>query len=126
MRCMKRNQTGFYYALYLGKTELTDDYGNPSGEYEITRGNPVPVQGNISAARGEITTRQFGEDATYDKVIVLDNPDTPIDEYTVLWIDTLPVIVNGATTTPYDYVVKKVARSINSVSIAVSRVSVSG
>lgn len=126
MKCMQRNLTPFYYAQYLGKTELMDEYGNPTGEYDITHGNPIAAKGNISAARGETNTRQFGEDAKYDKVIVLDTPNTPIDEYSVFWIDTLPVIDGtGATDTMYDYVVKKVARSINSVSIAVSKVIVS-
>lgn len=125
MRCLQRNMVTFYYAQYLGKTERLDSQSNPTGEYDISRGNPVVAKGNISAAMGETTTRQFGEDATYDKVIVLDNPDTPINEYSVLWVDVVPVLSGqGTTTTMYDYVVKKVARSINSVSIAISRVIV--
>ncbi len=63
-----------------------------------------------------------------------DNPP-PIDEYSVLWVDTTPelnedgtLVVNeeGQVTTPYDYIVKKVAKSLNGVSIAISKVSVSG
>ena len=70
-------------------------------------------------------TRQFGESESYDKVIVLDNPNTPIDEYSTLWVDTLPLLnEDGSTETPHDYVVKKVARSLNSVSIAISKVIV--
>ena len=79
----------------------------------------------MSAAQGEMQTRQFGESEGYDKVIVLDDKDIPIDEYSVLWVDTLPHLnADGSTETPHDYVVKKVARSLNSVSIAISKVSV--
>ena len=125
MRCMDRNKTRFFYALYLGKTPMVDDYGNETGEYEIEHGNPVAMFGNISAARGETATRQFGESEGYDRVIVLDDPTTPIAESSILWVDTLPVLVDGATSTPHDYVVKKVARSLNSVSIAIIKVAVS-
>ena len=125
MRCLRRNKVTFFYALYSSKIPITDDYGNKTGEYEIIYGNPVEILGNVSAARGETVTRQFGEDEAYDRVIVLDDPNAPIDEFSILWIDTTPAIdANGGTKTPHDYVVKKVARSINSVSIAVSKVNV--
>lgn len=127
MRCLRRNKVTFYYALYSGKNPITDDYGNKTGEYEVTYGKPRKMSGNVSAARGETVTRQFGEDEAYDRVIVLEDPGCPIDEFTILWIDTKPEIdADGSTRTPHGYEVKKVARSINSVSIAVSKVNVRG
>lgn len=126
MKCMSRNKSSFYYALYEGKQVVTDEYGNATSEYEVIHGKPQEFSANISAAKGETQTRQFGENESYDKVIVLDNDCPNIDEYTVLWIDTLPTFDNeGNTDTPYDYVVKKVARSLNSTSIAISKVKVS-
>lgn len=133
MRCLKRNQKPFYYAPFVSKAPMVDEYGNETSESEIVYGNPVPCEGNISAARGETATRQFGEDTGYDRVIVLDNPDTPINEYAVLWVDSTPSLTedgelatdkNGDAITPWDYIVKKVARSLNSVSIAISKVNV--
>ena len=127
MRCMVRNQSKFYYALYIGKNELTDEYGNAMGEYEISHGKPIKALGNVSSARGETQSRQFGESESYDKVIVLDNPNTSINEYSILWVDTLPLLnEDGSTNTPHDYIVKKVARSLNSVSIAISKVNIRG
>ena len=127
MRCMVRNQSKFYYALYIGKNELKDEYGNAMGEYEISHGNPIKALGNVSSARGETQSRQFGESESYDKVIVLDNPNTSINEYSILWVDTLPLLnEDGSTNTPHDYIVKKVARSLNSVSIAISKVNIRG
>ena len=125
MRCMVRNKTKFYYALYIDKQEIIDEYGNGTGEYEVSHSNPVIALGNVSSAMGETQVRQFGESESYDKVIVLDNKDTPIDEYSVLWVDTLPHLnADGTTNTPHDYIVKKVARSLNSVAIAISKVNV--
>lgn len=127
MKALKRNKRTFYYALYEGKDQVIDEYGNFTGEYENHWGKPCSYAANISSAKGETDTRQFGENETYDKVLVMDNDEVglQIDEYTVLWIDTLPTLdENGETTIPYDYIVKKVARSINNVAFAITKVEV--
>lgn len=133
MRCLARNKSTFFYALHAGQTELKDEYGNATGQYSVSYTEPVQALGNISAAQGEMQSRQFGESETYDKVIVLDDPNTPLNEYAVLWIDSLPELTydghlalddRGEVKTPHDYIVKKCARSLNSVSIAVSKVAV--
>ena len=127
MRCMVRNKTRFYYASYIGDTENVDEYGNVTGEYTVSFGNPVETTGNISAARGEMQSRQFGESESYDKVIVLDDKDAPIDEQSILWVDALPHLnEDGSTDTPHDYIVTRVARSLNGVSIAIRKVRVDG
>lgn len=125
MRTLTRNKIRIYYANYRDRLPLKDEYGNLTGEYKVTYGNPVAVMANVSAARGESTTRQFGDDVRYDRIIVLDDPTFPITETSILWIDTHPEIAtDGTTKTPHDYIVKQVAPSLNSVSIAVSSVSV--
>ena len=125
MRTLTRNKIRIYYANYRDKTPLEDEYGNLTGEYKVTYENPTEVMANVSAARGESTTRQFGEDVRYDRIIVLDDTAFPIAETSIIWIDTLPEIkADGSTETPHDYIVKQVAPSLNSVSIAVSKVSV--
>ena len=135
MKCLNRNKSRFFYALYKEKVQKTDEYGNVTGEYEVIHENPVEFFANVSAAKGETTTRQFGESESYDKVIVMGNDAPPINEYTILWVDTTPQVDedgtlstndNGEVITPHDYIVKKVARSLNSVSIAISKVNVSG
>ena len=135
MRTMERNKTPFWYALYKGKKPITNEYGNATGEYEIRRENPARFCANLSAAKGETSTRQFGESESYDRIIVMDTDAPPIDEYTVLWLDTTPALdksgallrdENGEVLTPHNYIVKKVARSLNGVSVAISKVNVRG
>jgi hypothetical protein len=122
---MKRNKRSFYYALYVGKNELLDEYGNTTGQYKVLYSNPIKCEANSSAGDGTTESQPFGNSISYDKVIVMDNPKHPINEDTILWVDTQPVInADGSTKTPHDYIVKKVARSLNSVSIAVSKVLV--
>lgn len=133
MVCMSRNKSRFFYALYVSKEQGTDEWGNPTGGVDITYGDPQEYRANVSAAKGETQTRQFGESENYDKVIIMGSDAPPIDEYSILWIDTVPQLDDtgalttnddGEVITPHDYIVKKVARSLNSVSIAISKVNV--
>ncbi len=127
MRTLNRNKIRIYYANYSDKIPLRDEYGNMTGEYKISYDNPIAIMANVSAARGEATTRQFGDDEGYDRIIVLDDPKFPVAVTSILWIDTPPEIAeDGSTYTPHDYIVKQVATSLNSVSIAVSKVNVRG
>ena len=89
MKCLNRNKSKFYYANYLKKIPLNDEYGNFTGEYELVFDNPQETFANISAAQGETQTRQFGENEVYDKVIVMDNYMPSINEYSILWVDKM-------------------------------------
>ena len=65
----------------------------------------------------------FGNLESYDKVIITDDMDCPIDENTVLFIDKDPEFKDGKPT--FDYTVRRVAKSLNTISYAVSKVKVS-
>ena len=130
-----RNKQPFWYALYAGTATGTDEYGYENSVF-ATYHNPVQTSGNISPAKGSVIAQQFGDDDDYDKTIVVGDRDTPIDEYAVLWIDTVPeldangalkVNANGEIVTPWDYIVRRVARGLpnfGSTVIAVRKVSV--
>ena len=60
MVCMSRNKSRFFYALYVSKEQGTDEWGNPTGGVDITYGDPQECRANVSAAKGETQTRQFG------------------------------------------------------------------
>ena len=125
MRCMARNKSKFYYASYLGKTEIKDENGYRTGEHSIEYSNPVQCFGNISAAKGEMQSRQFGESESYDRVIVLDDINAPIDEHSILWVDTLPHLNDdGTTATPHNYEVTSKAVSLNGLTLAIRKVKV--
>lgn len=121
MRALKRNKRTFWYCLYGTEIELQDSDGNYTGETAIGYGEPVQVKANISPATGQSNMEMFGNLTDYDRVIVSDDLTLPIDENTVLFIDKTPT--DGAR--GYDYTVRRVARSLNSVAIAVRKVDVS-
>lgn len=119
MRCLERNKQTFYYCLF-GVSEQKDIYGNTVKSF----GEAVEMKANISPATGAVQVEQFGTAVEYDKVIVTDDVNCPIDENTVLFIDKEPEFTQSGRPI-HDYVVKRVARSLNSVSYAVSKVNVS-
>ena len=133
--CMHRNKVRFFFALYKGREPITDNYGNLTGEYKIIHDNPRAFYANISSAKGETNTWHFGENESYDKVIVMDKYSPPINEFTILWVDIIPKMEidrtlstndYGEVITPHDYIVKKISKSFNSISIAISKVNVNG
>ncbi len=139
MRCLERNKQPLYYCLYNGRDEIIDEYGNSTGQYIRFYKEPVLMYANVSQATGFSSTEQFGTLENYDKVIVTCDMNCPIDENSVLFIDKEPDETNVLThettaitvtdklvevPTP-DYIVVRVARSLNSISIAVRKVRVS-
>lgn len=135
MKCMEINKSDFYYALFVKKDDMVDEYGNKTSEQKLTFLDPVLCKANISASVGETIARQFGNDVSYDKVIVMDGDKPVIVEGSRLWIDSVPqldaeghlaVDEDGNIKTPHDYIVNKVAKSLNSYSIAIGKVTVSG
>ena len=128
MRLNDRNKQTFWYALYAGIEDSYDEYGNINGTH-ATYGKPVKALGNISPGRGTAITQPFGVDDMYDKTITVEDRDTLIDEYSVLWVETPPILKeDGTTETPWDYIVRRVARGLptfGNAHIAISKVSVS-
>lgn len=122
MRNLQRNTRTFWYRLYeeVEPIETTDEWGNTveTGGQSMGYGDPVKMSANISPATGASITEQFGNLDNYDKVIVTADMSCPIDENTVLYVDTTPP-------QPYDYVVRGIAKSLNSISIAIRKVDVS-
>ena len=119
MRELERNKRKIYYALFDKNEPILDDDGNDTGEARPTYFAPVELRINVSPALGESATRQFGDVVDYDRTLVICDMSLPIDEKTVFWIDETD------TEKPYDYAVKKVAKSLNSLQIAVKKVEVS-
>lgn len=142
MRAMEINKRDFYYCLFEGKEEIRDINGYATGEYILTYAPPERFRANVSPAAGQSSIEQFGNLDNYDKSIVTDWLDCPISESSVLFIDKEPefteivtyeedpeapgTYIEAVRTVPTpDYIVRRVAKSINSVSIAVQKVSTS-
>lgn len=117
MRTQVINRTPFYYSLFVKADPEKDENGFYTGEKKLFYRRPVRyTKGNVSPATGNSSVEQFGTLENYDKVIVTADLNCPINENSILWIDDLN------TQHAYDYIVRRVARSKNSLSIAVAKV----
>ena len=119
MRCLKRNQRAFWYAVYTGDTEKTDGNGLYTGDIGPSYGTPVEMKANISAAKGSADFELFGSDLRYSKTIVTDDLSCPITEESAIWIDLEPTDEQEQPV-PHNYVVKGVAKSLNSITFAIA------
>ena len=124
MRSLERNKQTIYYALYASKVEQTDAYGNKTGTYQIQYSEATRIDINVSAAKGILEAEQFGITADYSRTMTTNDLECPITEGTVLWVGISPTAENGSAI-PHNYVVTKVAKSINSITYAIKEVSVS-
>jgi hypothetical protein len=123
-RLLNRNKREYWFRNYVGLEPIRDEWGNESGEHRIIYSDPVQAFANISAAKGEAEAEVFGNNLQYDKSITL--TDVPFTENCVLFIDRMPVIEDdGTTKTVYDYVVTRIAQSLNYTIVAVSKVNLS-
>lgn len=124
MKLLKRNLSPVYYCLYSSKQPRTDEDGYETGEEQVVYGPPVKLVCSVSPATGYAQVNMFGSLESYDKVLITDDRSCPIDENTVLFIDKEPEF-NADGDPLFDYTVRRVAKSINSISYAVSKVKVS-
>ena len=122
MHNLRRNERKIAYALYSGRVE-TQISGEYTGEYETTYASPVYAYMNVSAAKGSAEYEPFGIDTAYTKIMVTDDVNCPINEQTILWIGNVSSLETDPTT-PNDYIVVRVAKSLNHIAYAIKEVSV--
>lgn len=124
MRTLVRNKQKMYYALQIGNvpiyTEYVDEEGNrykiETGEYKIGYGKPVEFYGNISMSGGELESVEYGLNlGDYEAILVVGKNTLPIDETSLVWLDTPATTgTDGmADEKTADYKVVKVSPSLN-------------
>lgn len=126
MRLLARNKRPVWYCLYKGVEMVKDSDGNRTGERAVAYQEPVRLMCNVTAASGSAAEEGFGIGVSYDKVIQVDGTTCPIDERTMLYVDSQPPGDFDPTDATCDYAVTRVSKSLNHTSIAISRVRQDG
>jgi len=119
MRTLELNKQPMWYALRTGKTEILDEYGNHTGVFKQTYSAPVYYPVNMSESRGTTALEPFGITDDYDRTFVTTDMSCPIKEDSIIWFGANP------NTEPHNYVVHRIANSLNSITIAIRGVDVS-
>lgn len=128
MRSLEINKRPLYGLNYVSSTPVLDQDGYETGEHKITYSKAFRIYANISGAKGTADVETFGVNLDYDKVMVMSVKlfkKLGLTDNSVFFIDKAPEYeANGYP--KYDYRVKKIADTLNEVSIALERVRNNG
>lgn len=119
MKILRRNRRPFWYALYEGHEPIDTEDGLYTGEQRLKYSEPKMIYGNIAEPDGNGSIERFGTVEAYERKILIEGTDTPITVTTGLWVDDLD------TTNPPDYLVIRVAKSLNHTVLTVKKVDLS-
>lgn len=134
MRSLKKNQQPLYYATYAGQQTIykRDENGEiiyaddektipvELGEQAVYN-EPVLFSANASAGKGSAQEDVFGKDVDYTRTISATDVCLPIDELSLVWIESQPTYLGDGSVDPNsaDYkVAARPARSLNQLMIA--------
>lgn len=132
MRQLQREKRGVWVSEFVSKEERIVD-GMHTGEWLVTRSDPVLVTCTLSPCGGNTYADGFGWGESYDRTLIVDALDTPITETSVLWCDVRPELdadghlvldEDGNPTVPWDYVVSQIALSYNFTNVALKKAEV--
>lgn len=133
MRTMSRNRQVFWESSLETVVMAQDPDGNYVEE-TCVYSNPEKHEAPITPASGETTVQLFGASEIYDKVIVLHEDENFLKVGSILWVST-PIELDedgqlakdekGRIKTPHNYIVVKVAETLNFINVAIKKVNVS-
>lgn len=134
MRSLKKDQQSLYFATYAGQQTIykRDENGeivcaDEEKTIPIELGGqavynePVLFSANISAGKGSAQEDVFGKDLDYTRTISTTDLSLPINELSLVWIESKPTYLEDGTVDPNsaDYkVAARPARSLNQLMIA--------
>ena len=110
MKLLARNTTLFEYLPYNGVMSDLNEYGEHTGEYHPSYGDPETYRGTISMPSGQVSHMLYGQDIRYTHTLLMDK-DVGIDEQGIIrWKGRL-------------YEITAVLPSLNNVVIALKRMT---
>lgn len=116
MRSLMRNRRQIWYANYLREDPAVNAAGKKTGEKIPVYSEPAPLLINVSAATGEATAEAFGTFTDYSRVLCTADVHCPVKESAKIWFDK-------SVEEPANYVVVRVADSLNGVLYALKEVT---
>ena len=121
MKLLGINLRTIYYCLPGAVVSLTDAQGYETGERASSYSLAASLKANVAPPSGHSYVEMFGTFEDYDRIIVTDDMSCPIDENTVLFVDKAPAYDTNDRPL-FDYVVRRVAKSLNYIAYAVKKV----
>lgn len=135
MRSIKKNQQKLWYSTYADQIVIYQRDKNGDIVYDEIDGEKYPIiiaekagynkpvffHANVSAGKGTAQEEVFGKDIDFTRTISTTDLALPIDELSLVWIESEPKYLEDGTVDPgsADYkVAAKPAKSLNQLMIA--------
>lgn len=134
MRSLKKNQLALYFSIYAGQQIIYERDENGEIVYideektipkiiaeRAGYNKPVSFCVNVSAGKGTAQEEVFGKDIDFTRTISTTDLALPIDELSLVWIESEPKYLEDGAVDPNsaDYkVAAKPAKSLNQLMIA--------
>lgn len=135
MRNLKKNQQKLWYSTYADQITIYERDENDEIVYDEIDGEKYPriiaeragynkpafFDANVSAGKGTAQEDVFGKDIDFTRTISTTDLTLPIDELSLVWIESEPKYLEDGTVNPNsaDYkVAAKPAKSLNQLMIA--------
>ena len=124
MRDCRKNQRSMKYSLYSDSVPILDSDGNDTFEVKAGFSLPVDFKASLSSGKSDSESTEFGTDVSYDRIISTCKKELPIDENSLIWVTSEPVIVNGVVDpTSADYrVASKPIDGLTNIRIAIKAI----
>lgn len=119
MRALQRNKQPIWYDVLeaVEPIRVVDDGEElETGEFAYKYSEPAFLLANVSAGTGSMSTSVFGQYTDYTRTIALTGTECPLMEGARVWVEI-------KTDEPPNYVVVKVAKSLNGWMIALKELS---
>ena len=116
-RDLKKNQITMYYALYSDSIPVYDKNGNE--ELEKTSGylKPVEFKASLSSGRSDAYDSPFGNNVSYDRVILSPNVSLPITDTSLIWVKNTPTYDAKGNVDPKSADYKVAAKPLDSLNV---------
>lgn len=83
------------YSLYSDSIPILDSDGNDTFEVKAGFSLPVDFKASLSSGKSDSESTEFGTDVSYDRIISTCKKELPIDENSLIWVTSEPIINNG-------------------------------
>ncbi len=140
MRNQRRNKQTLHYSNFSNEepvyvldsngnkiVDFVDDDGTTyylvTGETHKAYSLPSVMEANVAMSGGRAKTVEYGiDDSAYDLSVVYELKKYPIDETTLVWYESEPIIVDGVVDEKSaDYKVVKIKNSLNETKLLLSK-----
>lgn len=115
MRLMARNGRTIYYQLLASQSPITEEWD--TGEDTYVYDSPVAITATVSPAEGSTSRTAYGASPNYDRIVLIDDMDCPVEETSLLWLEREPEYVNEQLANRPDFMVVRVAKALNHIKV---------